>query len=150
MPTATLDPDALSERDRRSLREQLDHLKARLKQRKPAFTLTAIEGEPAIALPDVVGRLLMETLDEVAAGHTVSLASDDDELTTQEAADLLNVSRPHLVKLLKEGRIPHHMVGTHHRVRRRDVLAYKARQREHAEDALQALADQAQDLGLGY
>jgi excisionase family DNA binding protein len=73
-----------------------------------------------------------------------------DELTTTEAADLLNVSRPHLVKLLKQGDIPHHKVGSHHRVYRKDVLSYKNEQRERAEDALQALTDQAQELGMGY
>ena len=146
----TLHPNTLSEDDRRRLRDQLDHLKAQIKQHKPAFALTAYEGVPAIDLPNAVGQLLMETLNEVADGHVVSLATDDDELTTQEAADLLNVSRPHLVKLLKDGQIPYHKVGAHHRVRRRDLLAYKTRQRQDAEEALQTLADQAQDLGLGY
>lgn len=101
-------------------------------------------------------------------GHTVKLSAPDvqalmkeieargeqdegsDELTTSEAAELLNVSRPHLVKLLKQGEIPHHKVGSHHRVYRNDVLSYKKEQRERAEDALQALTDQAQELGMGY
>jgi excisionase family DNA binding protein len=73
-----------------------------------------------------------------------------EELTTTEAADLLNVSRPHLVKLLKQGDIPHHKVGSHHRVYREDVLSYKRKQRERAEEALQALTDQAQELDMGY
>jgi excisionase family DNA binding protein len=74
----------------------------------------------------------------------------NEELTLTEAADLLNVSRPHLATLLEEGEIPFHKVGTHRRVYREDVLEYNARQREEAEEAMQNLADQAQDLGLGY
>jgi excisionase family DNA binding protein len=66
------------------------------------------------------------------------------------AAELLNVSRPHLVKLVQEGEIPFRMVGTHRRVYREDVLEYKARRREEAEEAMQNLTDQAQELGLGY
>jgi len=54
------------------------------------------------------------------------------------------------VKLLEEGAIPFHKVGTHRRVYRKDVLEYKARQRKEAEEAMQNLADQAQELGLGY
>ena len=77
-------------------------------------------------------------------------ALSEDELTTHEAAKLLNVSRPHLVKLLEEGKIPFHKVGTHRRVYREDVLEYKDHRREEAEEAMQNLTDQAQELGLGY
>jgi excisionase family DNA binding protein len=71
-------------------------------------------------------------------------------LQLHEAAELLNVSRPHLVKLLEEDEIPFHKVGTHRRVYREDVLEHKTRQRAEAEDAMQNLTDQVQDLGLGY
>ena len=73
-----------------------------------------------------------------------------EELTTQEAADLLNVSRPFFVKLLEQGAISYRKVGAHRRVRRADVLAYKTTMYHEAEAALQELTDQAQDLGLGY
>lgn len=72
------------------------------------------------------------------------MSSETNELTIGEAAELLNVSRPHLVTLLEEGEIPVHKVGTHRRVYRKDVLEYKARQREEAEEAMQNLTDQAQ------
>jgi excisionase family DNA binding protein len=78
------------------------------------------------------------------------MSSETNELRLGDAAELLNVSRPHLLKLLDEGEIPVHKVGTHRRVYRKDVLEYKARQREEAEAAMQNLADQAQELGLGY
>jgi excisionase family DNA binding protein len=77
-------------------------------------------------------------------------APSEDELTTREAAKLLNVSHPHLVTLLEEGEIPFHKVEMHRRVYREDVLDYKTHQREEAEEAMQNLTDQAQELGLGY
>lgn len=71
-------------------------------------------------------------------------------LTATQAARLLNVSRTHLVKLLKEGEIPYHKVGSHHCVYRSDVLSYKKAQRAQANGALQVLTDQAQELNMGY
>lgn len=78
------------------------------------------------------------------------MSSETNELRLGEAAELLNVSRPHLLKLLEEGEIPVHKGGTYRRVYREDVLEYKARRREEAEEAMQNLTDQAQELGLGY
>jgi excisionase family DNA binding protein len=106
--------------------------------------------EISMPLPRHFMTLVFELLTEVAQGHSVSVGSEGDELTTSEAAELLNVSRPHLVKLLEEGKIPFRKVGTHRRVQRNDVLEYKRKQRKEAEEAMQNLADQAQELGLGY
>ena len=80
----------------------------------------------------------------------MSCASPGRELTLREAAELLNVSRPHLVKLLEEGEIPFRNVGTHRRLYRDDVLDYKAHRRKESEEAMQNLTDQAQELDLGY
>ena len=104
----------------------------------------------SMPLPRHFMTLVFEILTEVAQGHSVSVGSEGEELTTSEAAELLNVSRPHLVKLLEEGKIPFRKVGTHRRVQRNDVLEYKRKQRKEAEEAIQNLADQAQELGLGY
>jgi len=116
---------------------------------RPGLSLH-VEGQKEIRLPKRITALLFEILAEVAQGHSVSIGTQDEELTTGEAADLLNVSRPHLVKLLEAGEIPFHKVGTHRRVNRADVLDYKARQRDRAEAAMRELADQAQELDLGY
>jgi excisionase family DNA binding protein len=78
------------------------------------------------------------------------MSSETNELRLGEAAELLNVSRAHLVTLLEEGEIPFHKVGTHRWVCREDVLDYKTHQREEAEEAMQNLTDQAQELDLGY
>ncbi|MFO1452930.1 MAG: helix-turn-helix domain-containing protein [Lysobacterales bacterium] len=72
------------------------------------------------------------------------------ELTTQQAADFLGVSRPHLVGLVDAGQIPHHKVGTHRRIYFRDLMEYRRERSGQSRAALDALAQQAQELGMGY
>lgn len=86
----------------------------------------------------------------MAQAHGVTIIPTHAEITTQEAADILNVSRPHLVKLLEEGAIPFTRVGSHRRIRPQDLLAYKAERDRKNEAAQDALTQQAQDLGMGY
>ena len=103
-----------------------------------------------LILPRKAIELLRDILAEMAQGNAITLMPVQAELTTQEAANMLNVSRPHLIKLLESGELPYFKVGTHRRVRLNDLLAYKARRSEDSEQALQALVDQAQDLDMGY
>jgi excisionase family DNA binding protein len=94
-------------------------------------------GEPLV-LPAAVVRLLGEILTELAKGNAVTLMPHHAELTTQEAADLLNVSRPFLVSLLVNGQLPFHKVGTHRRVRFSDLMIYKRRRDAESEEGLRA------------
>jgi excisionase family DNA binding protein len=104
--------------------------------------------EPVV-LPAAAVRLLGALLTELAKGNAVTLMPHHAELTTQEAADLLNVSRPYLVSLLENGQLPFHKVGTHRRVRFADLITYKRRRDADSEEALRALSALSQDMNLG-
>jgi len=103
-----------------------------------------------LVLPQAAAELLTHALAELAVGNAVTLIPIHAELTTQQAADLLNVSRPFLVQLLDTGRIPFHKSGTHRRVRFADLQDFRRAFEAKREKAMQALAQQAQELGMGY
>lgn len=104
----------------------------------------------AIELPTSAVRLLVNILAELAEGNAVKVIPIHAEVTTQEAADLLNVSRPHVVKLLETGEVPFHKTGKHRRIRFADLMAYKAKRDAKSEAAMAELAKQAQELAMGY
>lgn len=101
-----------------------------------------------IELPEGIHALLVSIVENLQAGNGVSVIPMHAELTTVEAAEILNVSRPFLIKQIEAGVLPHHMVGTHRRLRLADVLAYRDRVDAEAEDALAAMTAEAEDLGL--
>ena len=104
-------------------------------------------GEP-VDIPTSAVRLLKEILDQMAHGNGVALTPLHAELTTRQAADLLQVSRTHLVQLLDEGRIPCRKVGAHRRVRARDILDYRRETESRRRKALDELTAADQNLGL--
>lgn len=103
-----------------------------------------------VEVPTFALRLLGDILSELALGNAVQIVPIHAELTTQEAADLLNVSRPHLVKLLDAGELPHTKIGSHRRVKFADLMVYKAQRDQTSRAALNELTSQAQELGMGY
>ena len=96
--------------------------------RNPSIQLL-IEGkaQESVTLPATALRLLVDILVQMAEGNAVSIIPIRAELTTQEAAELLNVSRPHMVSLVESGEIPYRKVGSHRRILAKDVLAYKTK-----------------------
>ena len=107
-------------------------------------------GQEVIELPSAAARLLVDLLNKMAKGSAVSLIPTHAELTTQQAADLINMSRGFLVNLLERQEIPHRKVGTHRRVLFRDLKAYEDRTHRARSEALDDLAAESQALGLGY
>jgi excisionase family DNA binding protein len=103
-----------------------------------------------IELPTSALRLLVDILAELADGNAVRVVPVHAELTTQEAADLLNVSRPHVVKLLEANALPYHKTGKHRRIRFVDLMRFKAQRAQSSEEAMSALMKQAQELGMDY
>ncbi len=105
---------------------------------------------PEIPLPAFAVRILKDILAEVAQGHAVALFPVHAELTTQQAADLLNVSRPYLIGLLEEGQIPFRRVGQHRRVRFDDLMTFKRQDDESRHRIADDLTADAQEPGMGY
>jgi excisionase family DNA binding protein len=104
-----------------------------------------------ITLPEESeGRAAVQGQRELAAGNAVRVVPVRAELTTQEAADLLNVSRPHFIKLLETHALPYHRTGKHRRIRFDDLMKFEVERDQASERAMSELAQQAQELKLGY
>lgn len=103
------------------------------------------DGE-SVRLAPAIADLMIDLLDGVASGHAVTLVPTGTMLTTQQAANILSVSRPHLSKLLKSGKIPFVSVGSHRRVMRADLMAYMDRRDAARHAALDDLARLGQEF----
>ncbi|MHB8898718.1 MAG: helix-turn-helix domain-containing protein [Thermoguttaceae bacterium] len=144
---------APSESDAQLAEESSRRLTRLLGKQRGDFRLrfqTEDEGEETVSIPLSAFRLLNDILTEMAKGNAVTFIPVHAELTTQQAADILNVSRPFLVRLVEEGKIPCRKVGTHRRIRFHDLLQYKRQMDRDRLKALEELAAQAQELNMGY
>jgi excisionase family DNA binding protein len=130
--------------------EQLRDL--HLVEGRTTVPLRAMEdsAEAVVELPRAAFDLLLDMLSQLASGHAVTIVPVHAELTTQQAADLLNVSRPFLISLLEQGKIAFRRVGNHRRIRFDDLIQYRRTQQQESKAAMADLAAEAQRLNLGY
>lgn len=153
LPTTFPETVTPTEADTRLAEESSRRLARLLGKRRRHLRLSVQaddEVEQSVAIPVPAFRLLAEILTHMAQGNAVTLMPVHTELTTQQAADLLSVSRPFLIRLIEEGRIPFRKVGSHRRIRLDDLMAYKRTIDQDRLKALEELAAEAQKQGMGY
>ncbi len=148
MSAMTLDPDEAD------LKEGAAALLRRLRrlrtiENEPPLRLVSEEGED-LDVPPALVSLLLSVAEELERGNGVSVLPLHRQLTTTEAAQLLNVSRPHVIALLERGELPFEKVGTHRRIRLADVIAYRHAQDQRRREALDDMVRQGEELGLEY
>lgn len=124
---------------------QIRELNRMLQLGSPAWV--EADGE-RLELPDVVYRLLKDIVRNMQLGRAMVLVPENQQLTTQRAADLLGVSRPHLIKLLEAGDLPYHRAGSHRRIYFRDLVHYQKRRDGERKAALDSIAREAYESGL--
>lgn len=112
--------------------------------------LRVIFGDQDMTIPLPALRLLEDILTQMSLGNAVTIVPYEAELTTQQAADFLNVSRPHLVSLLERGELPFRKVGTHRRVSFKELLVFREKSLIDRKKAADELTRQAQELDMGY
>jgi excisionase family DNA binding protein len=134
-------PVVLPESDEGQIRE----LHRMLQLGSPA--LIGADGE-RLELPNAVYRLLKNIARNMQLGRAIVLIPENQQLTTQRAADLLGVSRPHLIKLLEAGDLPYHKAGSHRRIYLKDLIAYQKRRDVERKEALDRIAREAFESGL--
>jgi excisionase family DNA binding protein len=134
--------DVDAEVAQRALRRIKDYL-AKHPAEPEMIEVIVEHGEPSLVLPRPAVTLFAQILGQLAEGRGVSVVPSGTELTTQQAADLLGVSRPYVIRLMEDGTIPHRKVGRHRRVALDDLLAYKRSD----DDERRAIADELGELG---
>ncbi len=149
MPALADEPLLPTEKDVKVANELISKLNSAKGKRRPKFMLSNSKGEQ-IELSEGAFTLLVKILEEMSKGNGIMVMPIHAELTTQQAADFLNVSRPFLIGLLEKGELPFRTVGRHRRVRLDDMLNYKKQMDEQRLAVLDELAAQAQELNMGY
>ena len=139
--------DVDAEVAQRALRRIKDYL-AKHPTEPEMIEVMVEHGEPSLVLPRPAVTLFAQILGQLAEGRGVSVIPSRAEVTTQQAADLLGVSRPYVVRLLEDGAVPHRKVGRHRRILLEDLLAYKRADDEQRRTAADELGDLGQELGI--
>jgi excisionase family DNA binding protein len=146
-----LDPVIPSEKDIQ-LATESSRILAKISEKKGSVFEIVI-GEKkgtTIKVPAAVFRMLLTILTQMAVGNAVTIIPIHSELTTQEAADLLNVSRPYFVQLLEAGKIPYRKVGTRRKILFQDLMKFKKDDDTERSKLLDQLVEESQKLKLGY
>jgi excisionase family DNA binding protein len=131
--------------------KETSRLLARRLKKGAAMQLRILDGDAphgTVTLPAPAVGMLLRILEEMARGNAVTIIPVHAELTTQEAADILNISRPSLIQLLDEGKVEYRRVGTHRRVRFEALMRYKRQADEERRAVLKELAAYDQELGI--
>lgn len=128
----------------------LEALRGLLRRKRKFIRMHSQDSEKDISLPREAVELLIEMLDALVSGQTVAVVAMQRMLTTQEAADILQVSRPHLVALLESNQIPYRKIGKHRRVALHDLLQYMGSTTYAQKTSLDELASLAQQHTIGY
>lgn len=149
-PSIASPPPALPTESEADLARKSSRLLAACIGNGPTARLRVINGNDEILVPVGALKLLVDILAQMGEGRGVTVLPIKAELTTQQAANLLNVSRPYLVNLLERGELNFRKIGKHRRILLEDLLAYQREMRKKQVAALEELAKQAQELGMGY
>jgi excisionase family DNA binding protein len=137
------EPISASEQEQLIIKRMVQLFRSESSQAK----LVGSDGEE-IPLPESLYHALRDTTTLLSRGHAVVITPADHEFSTQQAAEFLNVSRPFLLKLLKEGQIPHHMVGSHRRIRFDDLSLYKGLRDRKRREGMKQLIQMSEELDL--
>lgn len=149
--TATLQiPSPEAAQEAKAALRQLSSVAAERGARHIRVRPEGAAAECAVTVPREAFELFLEILGQMANGNAVTIVPVHAELTTQQAADLLNVSRPFLVRLLESGKLPFRKVGKHRRILFAHLAEYRKKDEERRQQGMQDLADEAQRHGLGY
>ncbi|CAN5355546.1 helix-turn-helix domain-containing protein [soil metagenome] len=146
LPDHVVSPNPAERDEIAALQEQLVRI-ARLQ--RPMARLVGPDGTE-VEIPASALAALQAVVHDMAQGLTVTLIPHDKELTTKEAADILNISRPFLIRLLDQGELPYHRVGTHRRLRVEDVLAYREQRAKKRREKLRELTRLSEEAEGGY
>jgi len=141
--TTRFDPAEFAPQDLESVHELMELF---LHETRPPALVD--EKGQRLELPKPIYELLVKVATAMQEGNVITLVPETQELTTQAAANLLGVSRPHVVKLIEEGKLPSHKVGAHRRIQMKDLLAFQRVRDNSRREALDELARLAQEAGL--
>ncbi|MDI3322608.1 helix-turn-helix domain-containing protein [Pinibacter soli] len=151
MQTVTFKPTKHEQKIAMEAMNEIQKLQRQSKKKKAATTIVTVgKNGTAMSVPTQALSHLYSIVGKMAEGKSITILSSDELISTQQAADILNFSRPYVVKLLEEGKIPYQKVGSHRRIKLADVIAYEKEFRKQRKRALDWMTRQAQELNLWH